>query len=158
MKKYLFFLLLPVLLFACSKDNEPGENEAQKQVNEIASMLNGVFYGYKDFYGVTEHEQITFSPYSKPVVEEWYESGLNKNVEIYGECTILTYNTTADTGNEHLLDLSKSWKYNITIAYSGANPRLYFYPVGGYGKTEMHEINIINSSSFELSGFTLIKQ
>ena len=59
--------------------------------------------------------------------------------------------------NDHLLEVTKEWKYNVRVPYQGAQSELNFYPEI-YGLTESHDISVISASSFELDNETFIKQ
>ena len=153
MKKIISLLLVALTFVACSKDAEPNENSTTKQVNEIAKVLNGTFVGTKTSLNVLETYEITFTPYSTPKSEEWYNrtTTITENVLMFGECDVTKYY------NDHLLETSKHWKYNIEVAYIGAQPRLNFYP-DVYGLTETHDITITGASSFVFDDITFKKQ
>lgn len=153
MKKIISLLLVALTFVACSKDDEPNENSTTKQVNEIAKVLNGTFVGTKTSLNVLETHEITFTPYSTPKSEEWYNSttSITKNVLMFGECDVKKYY------NDHLLETSKHWKYSIEVAYTGAQTRLNFYP-DVYGLTETHDITITGANSFVFDDITFKKQ
>ena len=153
MKKLLMFLFTALCLASCGNDDEPDVNTTDKQVSEIASVLNGRFVSsvYSQTTNTTEVTEITFQPYSAPVTEEWTENGTSKKVVFYGTCNVVTYY------NDHLLEVSKTWKYNIRVAYDGAQPELNFYPEA-YGLTETHKLSAVSSSSFMFDNKKFIKQ
>lgn len=148
MKKALLCMIAALCLISCGGDdeNEP-KNTQQSKINEIASILKGKYIGEIDDPNsdITEFREITFNPYSEPRKEEWTEGSLTKQIVMYGECDVLNYY------NDHLMEVMKHWKYNIDIAYEGAQPRLYFYPET-YGLSELHYITVKSSTSFELDG------
>lgn len=148
MKKTLLCMIAALCLISCGGDdeNEP-KNTQQSKINEIASILKGKYIGEIDDPNsdITEFREITFNPYSEPRKEEWTEGSLTKQIVMYGECDVLNYY------NDHLMEVTKHWKYNIDIAYEGAQPRLYFYPET-YGLSELHYITVKSSTSFELDG------
>lgn len=147
------FLFTALFLASCGNDDEPYVNTTDKQVSEIASVLNGRFVSsvYSQTTKTTEVTDITFQPYSAPVTEEWTENGTSKKVVFYGTCNVVTYY------NDHLLEVSNTWKYNIRVAYDGAQPELNFYPEA-YGLTETHKLSAVSSSSFMLDNKKFIKQ
>lgn len=153
MKKILLFLVAALCLTACSNDDEPTVNATDKQAAEIASVLNGRFVSsvYSETTNTTDVTEITFSPYLEPRTEEWTSNGTSKKVMFYGMCDVVTYH------NNHLLEVSKTWKYNIRVAYEGAQPELNFYPEA-YGLTESHKLSVISSTSFTLDNKTFTKQ
>lgn len=153
MKKILAIMMCALLLAACSKDDEPTVNEDDRQAAEIAAVLNGHFIAstYSEVTNTTEVTEITFRPYAQPKTEEWTENGISKNVVFYGMCEVVTYY------NDHLLEVTKEWKYNVRVPYQGAQAELNFYPEI-YGLTESHDISVISASSFELDNETFIKQ
>lgn len=154
MKKLIYYIIMSICLISCGgdDDNEPINNQ-QSKINEIAAVLKGKFVGMKDdpTADLTEFKEITFSPYSAPRKEEWTEGTVTKQITMYGECDVLSYY------NNHLMEVEKHWKYNIDIAYEGAQPRLYFYP-DVYGVSELHYITVKSPTSFELDGITFNKQ
>lgn len=154
MKKTLLFMMAALCLISCGgDDDEPKVNNQQKETNELVSILNGKFVGSKvsESDGITETHEITFSPYSSPKKEEWMENAITKEILIYGECDFSTY------FNDHLLETSDHWKYNITIAYDGAQPRLYLYPET-YGVSKMYPITKLSSTSFKLDDIIYNKE
>lgn len=153
MKKLLMFLFTALCLASCGNDDEPDVNTTDKQVSEIASVLNGRFVSsvYSQTTNTTEVTEITFSPYSEPRNEEWISNGTSKKVVFYGMCDVVTYY------NDHLLEVSKTWKYNIRVAYDDSQPELNFYPEA-YGLTETHKLSAVSSSSFMLDNKKFIKQ
>lgn len=154
MKKHLILLISAIFLLAsCSSDDEPVNDAVNEQINSIASVLNGTFIAseYSSVTNTTEVTEITFNPYSTPKKEEWIDNSISKEILMYGECTIVHY------FNDHLLETTNEWKYNIEIAYEGAQPKLNYYP-DVYGRTESHSITIDSSSSFTLDGVIYNKQ
>lgn len=150
MKKILFFLMTALFAVSCSNDDEPTDNTINQQIKEIADVLNGKFVSNDD----TNLREITFTPYSSPKEEEFTIPGeyadIDKKVIVYGECTEV----------EHFGDfpVSMDWRYIINISYEDAQPELWFYPAGVYGRYETHDITIINSTSFALDNITFNKQ
>ena len=108
-------------------------------------MLKGKYISISESQSdnIITHIEITFNPYSSPRKEKWLDGSIEKDVDIFGECDLIKYY------NDHLLETSEHWKYNITIAYNGAQPRLYFYPET-YGRNEMHYFTKLSPISFKL--------
>lgn len=152
MKKILMFIIVALCMTACG-DDEPKVNQTDKRAAEIAAVLNGRFVSsvYSQTTNTTEVTDITFQAYSEPVTEEWTGNGTSKKVVFYGTCDVVTYY------NDHLLEVSRTWKYNIRVAYDGAQPELNFYPEA-YGLTETHKLSAVSSSSFMLDNKTFTKQ
>ncbi len=139
---------------SCSKDDDiPVDSATDKQIKEIATLLNGTFIGseYSSITNTTQTYEMTFNPYPSPKSEEWMNGSISEDVLMYGECEVLEYY------NDHLLQSTEHWKYNIEIAYEGAQPRLNFYP-DVYGRTETYSITINSASSFILDDITFNKQ
>lgn len=153
MKKFLTILTIAFALVACGgNDDDANINTTDnKVVSELRTLLNGTFVGSKPSLNLTETHEITFSPYSTPKVEEWRNGSISEKVTMYGTCTDVHYY------NDHLLQVDKDWKYNIDVPYSGAQPRLVFYPEI-YGVTESHEITKIDETSFSLDGVTYTRK
>ena len=153
MKKLLIIIFASFFITSCGNDDEPTVNATDKQVEEIASILNGHFVSsiYSETTNTTEVTEITFSPYSEPRNEEWTSNGTSKKVVFYGMCYVVTYY------NDHLLEVSKTWKYNIHVAYDGSQPELNLYP-DEYGLTESHKLSVISSTSFTLDNKKFTKQ
>ena len=158
MKKFLFIkiIILSMLFVGCSNDDAPQESTKDNQAKEIAAILNGKFTAtVKDLVGTKTYE-IAFTPYPtsqkvKFTIPREYVN-IDKDAIIYGECEDVEYY------NDHLLPTSTKWRYSVNIAYEGAQPKLWFYPIGIYGKYETHDLTIINSTSFTLDGITYTKQ
>lgn len=152
--KHLFTIMAVALaLVACGGNDDDANIDTtdNQAVNELRTLLNGTFVGSKLSSSLTETHEITFTPYSTPQVEEWRNGSISKNVTMYGTCTDVKYY------NDHLLQVDKDWKYNIDVPYSGAQPKLVFYPEI-YGVTESHEITKIDASSFSLDGVTYTRK
>lgn len=154
MKKIISFISIAFLALSfvgCSSGDEPTESATDRQIKEIAAVLNGTFFATVDgFVGSFDYE-LTFTPYSSPKQEEFTISGIEKNVTVYGECLEKEY-------YKDNLQASTEWRYIINIAYEGAQPQLWLYPIGVYGRYETHDITIINNSSFLLDDITYTKQ
>lgn len=154
MKKIIYYLIMSICLISCGgDDDEYIVNNRHKESNDIAAILNGKFVGSKvnESDGITETHEIIFSPYSSLKKEKWMENTITKDILIYGECDFSTY------FNDHLLETSNHWKYNITIAYDGAQPRLYLYPEN-YGVNKMYSITKLSSTSFKLDDIIYNKE
>ena len=154
MKKVFMFLAMALYLVACGgDDDEPTISNQQKEIDEIAAILNGKYFSIRESQtdNITTYTEITFNPYSSPRKEQWTEGNITKDIIMYGECDFVKYY------NDHLLETDKHWKYNITIAYDGAQPRLYFYPED-YGVSELHYITKLSSTSFKLDDITFNKK
>ena len=151
--------VIPIIIMAlcaftsCSKNEEPTESATERQIKEIAAVLNGKFVGseYSSTTNTTQHYEIIFIPYASPKIEEWMNGTISKKVKMYGECDVLEYY------NDHLLETSSHWKYNIEIAYEGAQYKLNYYP-DVYGRTETHTIALNGASSFIADGITFNKK
>lgn len=148
--------LLAISFVGCSNDDEPTESITEKQVNEIASILNGKFFATVNDLAGTKTYEITFTPYASPKEMEFTIPGeyvnLEKKVKVYGECKEVEYY------NDHLLQTDTDWRYIINVGYEGAQPELWFYPISVYGRYETHKIKVINSNSFTLDDITYTKQ
>ncbi len=145
------------LIFAsCSKDDKPITNATDKQAEEISAVLSGKFIATTDDLAGTKTSEIVFIPYSSPQDVEFIIPGeyinLERKVKVYGECNITQYY------NDHLLQTDNDWRYIINIEYEGAQPELWFYPIGVSGKYETHDITIIDETAFMLDNITYYKQ
>ncbi len=156
MKKILFFFVIALSLASCSDSDEPVYNATDKQAEEIATVLNGTFVATIDDLAGTKTHEITFTPYEVPKEMEFTIPGeyvnLERKVKVYGECHVSEYY------NDHLLQTDDDWRYIINIAYEGAQPELWLYPIGVYGRYETHDITIINKTSFILDKVNYNKQ
>jgi len=148
MRKILSFIGIAIFALsfaACgSDDDEPTESAIDKQAKEIAAVLNGTFTAQGS--GNFTYE-LTFKPYATPKQTEFTIPGEYANIEqsvtVYGTCDDKEYLSGKDFS-------STEWRYIINIAYEGAQPELWLYPISITGKYETHDITIINSSSFIL--------
>lgn len=156
MNKIISIVLMLICAFtSCSKGDEPIEDDTiSLQVKEIASVLNGKFINQTDGLAGTERHEIIFTPYSSPKQEEFTIPGeyvdIDKTVMVLGECKEIEY-----FGD---MPVSTDWRYIVDIAYEGAQPELWFYPVSVYGRYETHDITIISDTSFILDNITYNKQ
>lgn len=153
MKKLLTILFAALFLASCGGDEEPTVNTADKKASEIASVLNGRFVSsvYSETTNTTELTDITFYPYTVPSTEEWTSNGTSEKVTFYGTCNVVTFH------NDHLLEVSKKWKYSIRVAYEGAQAELCLYSEA-YGLTETHKLSVVTPSSFTLDNKKFIKK
>lgn len=159
MKKIIPIIIMMICAFtSCSDDDEPIESVTDQQANKIAEVLNGTFIGseYISTTNTTHTYEITFTPYSSPQEMEFTIPGeyvnLERNVTVYGECKELEYY------DDHLLQTDTDWRYIVNIAYEGAQPELWFYPISVYGRYETHDITIISNTSFILDDITYYKE
>lgn len=159
MKKMFLLILLPILLWGCGSDDEPQSSNENAEAVKISEMLTGTFSGSKKSLSdnLTETQVISFTKYAKPVVESWSSQNfggdwVSKDVTMYGECEHTTYY------NDHLLEVTKEYKYSIEVPYAGAQPKLVFYPKGGYGNPTSNPITIVSGSSFKMNDITFVKQ
>lgn len=154
MKQLLLLFALLLGMAACGGNDEPKADASDTQaVNELATLLNGKFIGsqFSQATNTTETYEITFTPYSTPKSEQWSNGSVTNTVLLHGNCRVSHY------FNNHQLEVTKDWRYSINVAYSGAQPKLYYYPTE-YGQTEMHYITKKSATSFELDGITFNKQ
>ena len=150
--------MLALILTGCSKNEDEPNNGLNSETEALYKVLKGTFVSEIDISYMNnskEVEIITFNPYSTPVTEEWLDNLGSKDVIMYGECSVTTYYHFGDT-NEKQGEITKYWKYNISA--SGVQSRLYFYPIGVYGQTQMHNIKIISPSEFEMGNKTFYKK
>lgn len=155
MKQLLTFITIALALVACGGNDDDANIDATdtQAVNELRTLLNGTFVGSttSTSTNLTETHEITFTPYSTPQVTEWLNGTISKNVTMYGTCTDVKYY------NDHLLQTDNDWRYSIDVPYTGAQPKLNFYPEV-YGRTESHSITKIDASSFSLDGVTYTRK
>lgn len=154
MKKIIPFAIMALSVMSCSKEEEPMESATEQQAIEIAKVLDGKFIGTEQQLTGLKTYEITFRPYQYPKKEEFTIPGeyvdIDKKVIVFGECTEVEY-----FGNQ---PVDTEWRYSVNIAYDGAQPELWFYPISVYGKYETHDITIINNTSFRLDDITYKKQ
>lgn len=148
MRKF-FILAIVALLFAgCSSDDEPNTKEnTDKEVAALADMLNGAFFGerYSSVLNYTEHEDITFQPFSEP----------RENVSYFGTFTAYGVASVIRYVNDH----SDTPSYNKTCLYTfGTGTRnertISFYPcIENWDVTGSEDRRIIvveSASSFKM--------
>ena len=151
MKKliHIIIILSILVIVSCSKDEseEFVFDKTNGNIDEIASVLNGKFVGEKEEI-LTKTYEITFNPYSSPKIEKWtYNGGVTERVKIFGECEVRYYYNI----NSPSSAISEHWRYSVQATFSEKPYRLVFYPEL-VGRTEMHDITIINTSVFVYDG------
>ena len=107
MKKEIIFAVAALLFAGCSSDDEPNtQDNHNNDVAALVSMLDGNFYGerYSTVLNYTEHEDITFHPFTQP----------RENVSYFG--TFTAYGVA--TVMRYVNDLSDTPSYNKTCLYT----------------------------------------
>lgn len=150
MKKliYVITILSMLITVSCSKDKseEFVFDKTIGNIDEIASVLSGKFVGEKEDI-LTKTYEITFNPYSSPKIEKWTYNGVTERMKIFGECEVRYYYNI----NSSSTAISEHWRYSVQATFSEKPYRLVFYPEL-VGRTEMHDITIINTSAFVYDG------
>ena len=150
MKKliYAITILSMLITVSCSKDKseEFVFDKTIGKIDEIASVLSGKFVGEKEDI-LTKTYEITFNPYSSPKIEKWTYNGVTERMKIFGECEVRYYYNI----NSSSTAISEHWRYSVQATFSEKPYRLVFYPEL-VGRTEMHDITIINTSAFVYDG------
>ena len=150
MKKliYVITILSMLITVSCSKDKseEFVFDKTIGNIDEIANVLSGKFVGEKEDI-LTKTYEITFNPYSSPKIEKWTYNGVTERVKIFGECEVRYYYNI----NSSSTAISEHWRYSVQATFSEKPYRLVFYPEL-VGRTEMHDITIINTSAFVYDG------
>lgn len=150
MRKTISLIFAALAFISCSKDDEPTEDAVSKQVQKIAAILDGTFVSNDD----TNAHELVFTPYASPKKEEFTIPGeyadIEKKVTVYGECR--------KTEHYAASPVITDWKYIVNIAYEGAQPELWLYPIGIYGRYETYDISIVNNTTFILDNKTYYKQ
>ncbi len=97
MKKEIIFAVAALLFAGCSSDDEPNtQDNHNNDVAALVSMLDGNFYGerYSTVLNYTEHEDITFHPFTQPRENVSYFGTFTA----YGLATVVRYvNDRKDT-------------------------------------------------------------
>ena len=150
MKKliYVITILSMLITVSCSKDKseEFVFDKTIGNIDEIANVLSGKFVGEKEDI-LTKTYEITFNPYSSPKIEKSTYNGVTERVKIFGECEVRYYYNI----NSSSTAISEHWRYSVQATFSEKPYRLVFYPEL-VGRTEMHDITIINTSAFVYDG------
>ncbi len=147
MKKVITLAVVALLFAGCSSDDEPNTEKKGSEVAELATMLDGDFYGerYSSVLNYTEHEDISFHPFSEP----------RENVSYFGTFTAYGLATVVRYVNDH----SDAPSYHKTCLYTfGTGTRnertLSFYPcVENWDVTGSEDRRIIvveSASSFKM--------
>lgn len=154
-KLYSIIALIALLVVSCSKDNDKEFvfDKTFGDINKVANILNGKFLGEQITSGEGWNKkcEITFTPYSTPIIEEWENSGVVSRVKIFGECDVLEYYS------DHLLETKEHWRYSVEDKFNDNSFLLKFYPKL-IGKTVSRDIKIKDITSFEYNGMLFVKQ
>lgn len=153
MKKYLFPLLLAVLVSCSESKDEPEAPAFNAEELKIAACLNGSFSGssFSSSTNTTETEELSFSPFAEPrkmsVMDYVGVGGVSMQIRdawVLGSAVYTKY------VNDHLLETSKKCYYSVSVPYSGASAKLELYPYGDNGEVNNH------TESFTISSVTAI--
>lgn len=149
MKKYLFPLLLAVLVSCSESKDEPEAPAFNAEELKIATCLNGSFSGssFSSSTNTTETEELTFSPFAEPrkmsVIDYIGVGGVSLEIRdawVLGSAVYTKY------VNDHLLETSQKCYYSVSVSYSGASANLELYPYGNNGEVNNHTLSFAISS------------
>lgn len=160
MKKLLFLLLLPVMLWSCSSDDEPEVDKVPEGIKKVWQALDGTYSTTfelmntgKDWYS----EKIVFHPYSERKIIVPPYTYINGDVYAYG---------TAEIYDTRYLDINEGVPeycyYSINANYSGGMEVAFFEfnTESGYviGREDSRTFRVMSASEIELNGQIYKKQ
>lgn len=160
MKKLLFLLLLPVMMWSCGNDDEPEVDTVPEGIKKVWLSLDGTYSTTfelmntgKDWYS----ETITFHPYSERKIIVPPYTYISGDVYAYGTAEI--YDTRYSSIND---DEPELCYYSINTNYSGGLEIAFFElnPESGYviGREDSRTIRVLSASEIELNGQVYTKQ